>query len=136
MRLPVVLSLISLLILASCGGKATTSTRFIMPRSAGGRICANHFNQARNYCKKNCELEQRACVNSMQAQAIKDYEQYAREQFMLRGELELLPRDFERPGQCAPTSCDRDCKKSHESCYESCGGKVIKASSCRYFCFR
>ncbi len=135
MRPPVLFAFLSLLILAACAERAATTTRYMLPPSAGGRLCVNECRQARDHCKKSCDLDRRSCTNAMQEQAIKDYEQYAREQFLLRGPLELFPRDFERPDQCAETACGKRCAGAYQACYESCGGKVVKTTSCRFFCF-
>lgn len=134
MFLPHILFL-ALLTLSSCAGPADTQRHYVLPPSAGGRLCVSQCSEARNYCLEDCKLETRTCTNEMQAQAIKDYENYAREQFQTRAPLDLRPRDFERPELCKNPSCLKGCEKSYKSCYENCGGKVETKTSCKFLCF-
>lgn len=91
--------------------------------------------EAQGYCEQRCDLNRRACTNDMQAQAIKDYDKYAREQMSMRAQVDLHPRDFEHPEACDPAECYSDCERPYQTCYENCGGKVISTTSCRAFCF-
>lgn len=123
------------LCLAACSGPVSTTSRLEPPGTPGGRLCTNQCREARDFCRQDCDFDQRRCTNAMQAQAIRDYEAYAREQLKAHAPLELQPRDFERPETCKMDSCNSRCERTHQSCYESCGGKVVITSSCRFFCF-
>lgn len=98
-------------------------------------MCAIQCRSAFEHCTNSCNITERACYNDMQAQAIKDYEAYAREQFRARAAVDLLPRDFERDGQCAASGCRLDCKATYGKCFEECGGKVVDPSKCGFMCF-
>jgi hypothetical protein len=71
----------------------------------------------------------------MQAQAIKDYELYTRQQWLTHEPLDLRLRDFERPDKCGVESCQKTCENKHEACYRNCGGSVETTSSCAFLCF-
>jgi len=60
----------------------------------------------------------------MQAQAIKDYEVYVKEQFEDRMSVDLRPSDFEHPEQCEQPSCVHLCKKDYDQCFTKCGGTI------------
>lgn len=135
MRLPLLISLFLCLTLSACGKSVPTKPIFEPPATPGGRMCIHQCNESRERCRQKCALEQRACTTAMQAQTIKDYEDYAQEQIRMRLPLDLRPSDFERPQKCAPLSCLEDCEHPYTSCYESCGGKIVATESCKYFCF-
>ncbi|MDD5587430.1 MAG: hypothetical protein PHY92_10845 [Alphaproteobacteria bacterium] len=135
MRFFLIASILAPLLLAACGAPAETSTRLEPPGTPGGRMCTHQCSESRDFCRQNCDLDQRRCSNTMQAQAIQDYEAYAREQFVTHAPLELQPRDFERPESCKQKSCNQECERDYHSCYKSCGGKVVISTSCRFLCF-
>ena len=132
------MSLLLILFVAACGGKQATeapSTRYILPEKPGGRVCSFQCRSAFEHCSNSCNITERTCYNDMQTRAIKDYEDYAREQFKARAPLELLPRDFERAAQCEASGCRRDCKAHYDKCFEDCGGTVVNPSTCGIMCF-
>jgi hypothetical protein len=98
-------------------------------------MCAFQCRNAFDHCADVCNLSERGCYNDTQEQAIKDYEAYAREQFMSHAPTDLRPRDFERNGQCVATSCRRGCKNNYDKCFEECGGKIVTKSGCQFLCF-
>lgn len=110
-------------------------TRFTPPDQPAGRMCLRQCQEARDYCRQGCALTERRCVTRMQSQAIRDYEQYARETYMAGGELDLRPSDFERPQKCAQSECSKDCDAAYRSCYAECGGQVDVTTSCQFMCF-
>lgn len=118
------LSLALILLLAGCGGGSDSTTHFILPAKAGGRLCAFQCRNAFDHCTDSCNIYERSCYNDTQAQAIKDYEAYARDQFIARAPVELRPRDFERSGQCESKSCRKNCRQEYDSCFTSCGGTI------------
>lgn len=123
-------------VLTSCSETSAVKTvHFEPPGTPGGRLCINQCRDARDYCLKDCELEQRRCTIIMQTQAMKDYEAYAKEQLAAKAPLELFPRDFEKPESCSQDPCKNKCDNKYKSCYEACGGKVIISSSCSFLCF-
>ena len=124
--------------LSACGGgaeDAMISTHYDPPGKPGGRMCTVQCHNALDHCQDSCKLQQRACSNGMQAQAIHDYETYTVDQFKSKQPVELRPRDFERPEQCIPVKCNQHCKSSYNGCFEKCGGTVSTTSACKYFCF-
>lgn len=136
MRILSFLGLSLILLLAGCGGGGggkEAATRYVLPEKAGGRMCAFQCRNAFEHCSESCGLSERGCYNDTQAQAIKDYEAYTREQFMARAPVELRPRDFERIGQCESKSCRSACKTTYDRCFASCGGEIIEPSSCTTF---
>lgn len=125
------LALAMILLLAGCGGRMGAQEdfdRFILPEKPGGRLCAFQCRNAYEHCADQCNLGERACYQDTQAQAIKDYEAYARDQFMARARVELRPRDFERAGQCESNNCRKTCRDSYDKCFTSCGGKIERAN--------
>ncbi|MGE4352206.1 MAG: hypothetical protein AB7E52_08470 [Bdellovibrionales bacterium] len=118
----------AVLALAGCAdlssdGSART-THYILPDKAGGRLCAFQCRNGYEHCADACALSERACYNDMQAQAIQDYEAYAREQFAARAPVDLRPSDFERGRKCEPTSCRSSCRATYHSCFTECGGTI------------
>jgi hypothetical protein len=98
-------------------------------------MCIHQCREARDYCQQSCNLGQRRCTVDMQGQAIKDYEGYAREQLLAHAPLDLRTSDFERPEICKPVSCLEDCDSPYRKCFEKCGGKIVGADDCTFFCF-
>lgn len=138
MRFLSFLGLILILGLGACGksaGPDTSLTRYELPQKPGPRLCAFQCLNAFERCGDTCNLEERGCYNDTQAQAIRDYEAYAREQFMARSPTDLRPRDFERTTQCIATSCRKNCKKTYDKCFTECGGKIETPSVCQFMCF-
>ncbi|MDD3181724.1 MAG: hypothetical protein PHD48_02830 [Alphaproteobacteria bacterium] len=136
MRILSFLGLALILSLSGCGGGEggqISTTRYVLPEKAGGRMCAFQCRNAFDHCFDACNLSERSCYNDTQAQAIKDYEAYARAQFIARAPVELRPRDFERMGQCQAKSCRKDCSQKYDSCFLSCGGDVVAPSPCSTF---
>lgn len=99
-------------------------SRYVPPSTAGGKACADQCGKARFHCVSYCSFSEKQCNQEMQAQAIRDYEQYMRDQFRSRAASELLPRDFERPEKCSTLSCAQDCEDDYRECYVNCGGKI------------
>jgi hypothetical protein len=126
-----------LLVLAACSGPAAKTFTYDLPPTPGGRICANQCVEAKDYCKQDCSLDLRRCVGTIQAQALKDYDQYTRDQFAAHAAIELRPRDFERTGPCDNDfkSCSDDCEGHYQLCYQGCGGAVSTTTSCQFLCF-
>jgi len=126
-----------ILCLTGCvGGTVDTSlTRYELPQKPGPRLCAFQCRSAFDHCRDGCNLGERACYNETQTQAIKDYEAYARDQFMARAPTDLRPRDFERSGQCVATSCRKSCKNNYDTCFQECGGTIVTKSACQFLCF-
>lgn len=110
------------LLLSACAEEAPV--RYVLPDTPGGRLCAFQCRGAFDRCVEGCKLDQRLCSVTMQGQAIKDYEAYARQQFMNKQETDLRPRDFERPELCKPSKCKKTCRASYTHCFEKCGGKT------------
>jgi len=128
------ITLTFLLFLSGCGSALVTA-RLDQPRTPGGRMCTGQCGEARRYCQDQCNITARSCQNQMQAQAIHDYDAYAREQYESHQPMELFPRDFERPEKCKPVICLDACENEYRTCFERCGGKVVTESSCTAFCF-
>lgn len=126
-----------ILLLSACAGQGGGSAALQIepPAKPGGRLCAFQCRAAFDHCADGCKLEQRACTNEMQAQAIADYEGYAREQFLSHKQMELRPRDFERPETCVPNLCRSACRVAYKNCFEGCGGKVTGWSETTPFPF-
>ena len=119
-----------ILMLAGCGGGMGARgdlDRYVLPEKAGWRMCAFQCRNAFEHCADSCNFGERACYNDTQAQAIKDYEAYARDQFIARAPVELRPRDFEHARQCESVKCRTGCRATYDSCFTTCGGKVEKA---------
>lgn len=137
MRFLSFLALGLILLLAACasGGKTEPTTRYVLPDKAGGRLCAFQCRNAFEHCDESCGLAERACMTEVQGQAIRDYEAYARDQFKARAPVELRPRDFERTRQCSAAPCRQACRKTYESCFTGCGGKIVVETPCRFFCY-
>lgn len=137
MRFSAFLFLAFPLALASCAGPAAETYSYTPPDTPGGRLCTGQCQEARDYCREGCDLSQRACFNKMQAQALQDYDQYTRDQFASHQTIELSPHDFEYSARCdgVQKSCDGDCEDRYRMCYQNCGGKAEKSSSCRFLCF-
>ncbi len=135
MRFVPLLMMLILVTFTGCAGQAAKNTSYIAPNTPGGRMCANQCLEAKGYCRETCNLEERSCLNLTQAQAIQDYDKYAREQFFSHQPADLQPRDFERNDKCSPNSCYDDCEDNYKSCYQTCGGKVEVTTSCQFLCF-
>jgi hypothetical protein len=134
------LSLIALTLLCLAGCAANEATRtysYTPPPTPGGRLCSDQCQQAREYCHQTCDLKNRACYGNEQAEALREYDQYVRAQFLKHGGLDLLPHDFERPGPCQAENktCYDNCESQYSVCYQNCGGKVSVTTSCRFLCF-
>lgn len=130
------LLLFVILSLAACS-QATKTYSYQPPETPGGRFCTNECSEAQDYCQQACDLTQRQCVERIQAQALQDYDKYTREQFASHQSIDLRPSDFERLEPCtiAKSGCYNSCEIHHQSCYESCGGKVNVTTSCQFLCF-
>ncbi len=129
-----------LLALAGCGetaGSAAKTYSYTLPETPGGRLCVAQCSDAQNYCSQGCDLHQRECVGKVQAQALKDYDKYTRDQFAAHQPIELRPRDFERTVDCDgdKARCNADCAAPYRACYTTCGGTVAVTSSCQLLCF-
>lgn len=99
--------------------------KHLEPGTPGGRLCTSQCKTARNYGKDACHYKERLCVYDVQAQAIKDYEAYVKEQFKARMPVDLRPRDFERTSQCAQPACLRLTQEKYDTCFVKCGGHIL-----------
>jgi len=137
MRFLSFLGLALILCLSGCLNSTTDSalTRYELPQKPGPRLCAFQCRNAFEHCSDGCNFGERACYNDTQAQSIRDYEAYAREQFLARAPADLRPRDFERSSQCVATSCRKGCKQTYDTCFKECGGTIITKSACQFLCF-
>ena len=133
------LSLFLILLLPACmvgGQNPVPTTYYEQPEKPGGRMCTIQCGNALDHCRQACSFQERSCSNGIQSQAIKDYEAYTVEQFKARQPVELRPRDFEKPEQCAATHCRKRCDNYYNGCFEKCGGTVTTTTSpCQFFCF-
>jgi hypothetical protein len=122
-------------ILAACESSAPASYVYTPPATPGGLMCANQCRLAHDYGLEACDLAYRNCVSNVQAQALKDYGQYTREQFDSNQPMDLYISDFERKRPCddARTRCNGGCENDYKSCYKNCGGTVSEAGSCQLF---
>jgi hypothetical protein len=64
-------------LLAACGGPSYQETVYSLPATPGAHLCATQCTEARDYCRQGCDLENRACYNSVQAKAQEEYDRYA-----------------------------------------------------------
>src|SRR5262249_7239253 len=111
MRFGLLPALAAFLMLSACTNSAVETSTFAPPDTPGGRLCTMQCQNAADYCRQSCDLEQRQCVGKIQAQALVDYNAYAREQLLARQEVEFRPSDFERPG-----SCNEDRQRCSDGC--------------------
>lgn len=125
--------------LSCCGGgvPASQEVNYLPPMTPGGRMCMDQCNKSRDYCRQSCDLDNRACVNDVQAAAQRDYDRYARDRFTAHAPVDLLPSDFEKLDVCIAEkrSCYNDCEHPYNACYKSCGGVVSVTTSCQFLCF-
>jgi hypothetical protein len=128
---------IAILALSACAGPEVKTVSYTAPNTPGGRLCTGQCGEARDYCREDCNLDQRRCTTRVQGQALMDYEKYMSEQFLHADAIELRARDFERMTPCndAFKSCSDTCDDHYQSCYTDCGGKVETSTSCAFFCF-
>jgi hypothetical protein len=97
---------------------------YAQPSSPGGRMCTRQCRNAHEHCRDNCLFKERQCAMDIQSQAIRDYEDYVREQFKMRGEVDLKPSDFEQLDKCAQPRCLSQCEDIYDTCFENCGGSI------------
>jgi hypothetical protein len=126
-----------LLLLADCSFPAATDYSYTPPESIGGRLCTDQCGQAKGYCRRSCDLDDRQCTKDVQSQALKDYDGYTRQQFNAGAPIEFRARDFERLAPCddKKKQCVNDCESHYASCYKNCGGSVELKNPCRFLCF-
>ena len=129
-----------LLALTACAGGGSPATKtysYDLPPTPGGRLCTNQCVEAADYCRQDCTLDQRRCMGRLQAQALQDYDQYAREQYKAHAPIELRPHDSQRTAPCdaVKKSCAEECEGHYQMCYQGCGGTVNTTTSCQAFCF-
>ena len=137
MRALGLLSIVCLLALAACVGPASKSYVYIPPPTPGGRICSNQCREAQDYCRETCEFVQRQCTSGVQAQALVDYEKYMSDRFLHESPIEMRARDFEHAAPCDKSfqRCTNKCEEQYSGCFQDCGGKVEKTTSCQFLCF-
>ncbi len=89
-------------------------------------MCTSQCGQARNYCREDCTFHQHQCVVDVQAQALKDYQDYVTDQFRQKQSVEFRARDFERMTPCDDglKACTDPCEEKFRSCFITCGGVV------------
>jgi hypothetical protein len=123
--------------LSACNETTSRLYAYTPPQTPGGRLCTNQCSAAKDYCNQLCDLDRRQCVINAQTQAIHDYDQYTRDQFLNRQHIDFRASDFERLGACdgPKKECVNDCENHYKSCYELCGGQVQTTSSCQFLCF-
>lgn len=137
MRLPFLPLLLVVCALAGCGGPAGKTYTYQPLPTPGGRLCANQCREAQDRCQEACGLNERACTNGVQGQALHEYDQYTRQQFFSHHEITLHPRDFEHMQPCldARDDCNALCESHHQLCYQNCGGEVTVTTPCQFLCF-
>ena len=131
-------ALIALCALAACGGGPSQAvTSYARPQTPGAVMCIDQCRKSQDYCRENCNLDTRACINNVQANAQQDYDAYVRSRFTARLPVVLTPSSFEHSETCQPekTSCSNACTSAYNDCYRACGGTVTIQSSCRFLCF-
>jgi hypothetical protein len=128
---------LAVLILASCSSPPVQDYAYTPPDNPGGRLCTIQCGQARDDCRQSCGFDERSCVKDMQTQALKDYDEYTRQQFSSGAPIEFRLRDFERTAPCdgKKKRCTNDCESPYSACYTSCGGSVELKNSCSLICF-
>ncbi|MCL2469875.1 MAG: hypothetical protein FWF24_06590 [Alphaproteobacteria bacterium] len=109
--------------------------RYELPSAPGERLCVQQCRAALAHCESSCALQERACVQDAQTQAIKDYEAYVRSSFSSGEAVDLRLSDFERIEVCRAESCRRTCTAYFDDCFTTCGGKLEKVTSCQFLCF-
>jgi hypothetical protein len=113
-----------ILFLAACSlPELAGQGRYVPPSRPGGRMCILQCRKALDRCRESCSLKKRSCFVVMQTQALRDYEQYMREQFMGGYPMDLHASDFERPEKCED-GCLGGCEEPYNLCYTRCGGEV------------
>jgi hypothetical protein len=126
------------LALAGCESKPENYS-YAAPPAPGGRMCVNQCRLAHDYGLEACDLAYRHCVADVQAQALKDYEKYTREQFDANEPMDLYLSDFERMTPCtgAYDRCNGGYESGYRMCYANCGGTVTDHSPClfSFLCF-
>jgi len=124
------------LALTACGSTAKTYS-YTPPPTPGGRMCTGQCEASQGYCRQHCDLDYRQCVGGIQSQALKDYDEFARQEYASGQPIDLTLRDFERMGPCNDKQafCYNACENTYGICYGNCGGKVEVSKSCSPLCF-
>jgi len=122
------------LLVVGCGPIYETQYQMIPPADPQGRMCAAQCLQTREYCRENCEMSSRECVDRARRRARHDFDDYVRER---RAKNLSIKRDWEsfiNTYECGTSSCESRCGDSYRQCFSICGGRVNAQKVCTAFC--
>jgi hypothetical protein len=117
--------------LSACGPVFKTEYSYVPPRSDGGKMCVAQCIQGKNACEQSCEMKNQNCKLRAHQDALTQFEMYKQEQKRIGKPVERSVDSFDRSYACS-ASCG--CDETYNSCYSTCGGKVIETQVCVAFC--
>ncbi len=98
----------SIIMLSAC---TTISYQFVPPSTQAGRMCLNECLRYKSKCKNNCEMK------DMQQQSLN---------IMTNAVANNKNNYYTSPSYYNNYQCISDCEEDYRSCYENCGGQVIR----------
>ncbi|MDM8545607.1 hypothetical protein [Candidatus Venteria ishoeyi] len=139
----IVLSLLSLL-LTACGPTYKTDVQYIPPGDVRGKNCALDCQEQKSSCQYSCDRAYDDCMEKARMQAKINYLE-AQEDYLQRKEQCLDHAEhWQDAKDCRKRSapvqssymhsyqCDKNCNCTvdFESCFQICGGQVLKTTRC------
>jgi len=122
------------LLVVGCGPIYETQYQMIPPADPQGRMCAAQCLQTRDYCRENCEMSSRECVDRARRRARHDYDDYVRERRAKNLSLKRDRESFVNTWECGASSCQSQCGETYRQCFSICGGQVNAQKVCTAFC--
>jgi len=126
---------------SACGPLYSTTYRYVPPRDAFGRSCAQDCLAAKERCEERIERRHRMCVREAEDDAERAFRRYRKERIESGKPLKRSLSDFERREAAACGSGfalggekESGCLPNYQMCFQNCGGAVVQQRECVAFC--
>lgn len=126
----IILSIVSIFLLAACGPVYETDYTYVNPKSFSGKKCVRQCLTQRTGCRQSCQRQ----YNSCQAQAATMSElDYRISQVIAKDKKHSNPQPYRRSYDSHCTN-NCGCTETYNTCFSTCGGQIIPHTRCVAFC--
>lgn len=122
------MTLMILLLLASCVSKYKSVVAYHPPSSKNGQSCVQKCKVTRTNCQSVCHAGETNCDDVAWLRAEDDYDNYLKKQNVEGKPVYRDLSSFYNPLQCDKSACQ--CEEDFRVCYQMCGGKTSTMKRC------
>ena len=129
-----VISLLIILLVASCKPVYKTDYYYAPPPTEQGKLCANNCLERASICASRCKLESDQCELERDAGEERAYARYIKSRIKKDMPITKKRRDFDSYGGCGSATCKKRCTNRLNMCHTNCGGHITETQRCTWFC--